>query len=674
MALRRTCSVPTNVSTSVPDPSAPIEERGVRVQEPGRTGSVAMLAAGQLGATAFFEAPVPALIAARAGGGRADCVAANRAFCRLSGRDEHELAGRDVSELIEGADGLLRALEKAAAPGPVEARCPAGDPEGTRVVLEGVQLVNRDDSPLVMLQVHEMTEADDAQRALRESESRIQDIVDNVSALIYIKHLDGRFILINRHFEEMFGVSRQDAPKCTNYDFFPPAVAAVYSANDRRVLETGVPMEFEEPRPDGGTWLSLKFPLVDDEGRTYGVGGISTDISGRSRAEAAARQAKDEAERANLAKSEFLSRMSHELRTPLNAILGFGQLLEMENLPESAEESVTRIVTAGRHLLALINEVLDISRIEAGGPPTAVEPVHACDPFAEALDLVIPLARERDVTIVRDFHNGLFEFVLADYQRLKQVLLNILTNAVKYNRPEGAVQASFSKAAPERLRFRVVDTGQGIHHDDVDRAFLPFERLGAARTATEGTGLGLALSRSLIEAMGGTIGIERTAPGEGSTFFVELPLTQERQLDPEELVSERSPAIEALTIEGVRTVVYIEDNLPNLDLVETLFSRVGAVTLIPAMQGQLGIELAARHRPQLILLDLHLPDLDGDEVLERLQRDERTKHIPVIVLSADATPTQIERLKARGASDYLTKPLDVPEFLAAVRCALGRQQ
>jgi CheY-like chemotaxis protein/anti-sigma regulatory factor (Ser/Thr protein kinase) len=303
-----------------------------------------------------------------------------------------------------------------------------------------------------------------------------------------------------------------------------------------------------------------------------------------------------------------------------------------------------------------------------------VEAVHACDPLGEALDLITPLSRERNVSIVRDFHVGLFEYVLADPHRLKQVLLNVITNAVKYNRPDGTVHASFAKVGEDRLRYLIADTGPGIKRNDAEKVFLPFERLGADRTATEGTGLGLALSRSLVEAMGGTIGIERTEPGAGTTFFVELPLTEGRADAADELLRGGTTVKDGLALEEAVTVAYIEDNLSNLDLVERLFARVGNVTLIPAMQGQLGIELAARHRPQLILLDLHLPDLDGDEVLERLQHDERTKHIPVIVLSADATPAQIERLKGKGAVEYLTKPLDVPDFLSAVRHALVRTE
>jgi CheY-like chemotaxis protein len=255
---------------------------------------------------------------------------------------------------------------------------------------------------------------------------------------------------------------------------------------------------------------------------------------------------------------------------------------------------------------------------------------------------------------------------------LMQVLLNILSNAIKYNRIGGRVKMFFREVDEGRLRLLVSDTGYGISPANMGKVFLPFERLGADRTATEGTGLGLALSRSLIEAMGGSIGIEDSVHDRGTTFFVELPLAPADAEGPPPL-GLPDGQIKGLPISG-GTVLYVEDNLANLDLVNGLFARVGNVRLIPAVQGGLGIELAARHQPDLILLDLHLPDIDGDEVLRRLRQDERTASIPVVVLSADATRGQMLRLKRRGAFEYVTKPIDVPVLLEAVRRALGSRQ
>ncbi len=596
----------------------------------------------------------------------------NRAFCTMVAAEPDALRSSAAGEVVEGIDAAVDGLMRRGSTASLATHCTAADRRPMRMLVHMSPLGEEDGARFVLLQITEETVARETERALRESEKRVQDLVDNVNTLIYIKATDGSYILVNRHFEEMFGISRFDAPLCTNIDFFPPDIAAIYSANDAKVLQTGVPMEFEEPRADGGAWLTLKFPLFDVDGDIYAVGGISTDISLRRREELLARRAKDEAERANQAKSQFLSRMSHELRTPLNSILGFGQLLQLQVPPGPRRESVDRIVMAGRHLLALINEVLEISRIEAHASQHEVEPVDVCRPLTDAVELLRPLAQERGIEILQDLHGGLYRCVLADPQRLTQVLLNVLSNAIKYNRVGGSVRISFRDLPGARLRLCIADTGHGIPPESLEKVFMPFERVGADRTATEGTGLGLTLSRSLIEEMGGTIGIERSDPGEGTVFHVDLPLAAAdtvpasgyfalRDADPLETVGALSG-----------TVLYVEDNLANLDLINGLFGRVGDVQVVSAVQGRVGIELAARHHPDLVLLDLHLPDLDGDEVLRRLRADPRTADIPVIVLSADATRDQIERLKLAGAIDYVTKPIDVPVFLRAVGTALAR--
>ncbi len=518
-----------------------------------------------------------------------------------------------------------------------------------------------------------MTDDRPDERELRRSVRRLEDIVDNSAALVYVKDTAGRYLLVNRHFEQELGFRREDVLGRTDFELFPHEAAVAYRANDRRVLETGRAVEVEEwAHGEDGRYLSIKFPMTDESGRLYGVGGISTDITARKRAEAAAQEAREEAERASRAKSEFLSRMSHELRTPLNAILGFAQLLQLDDLPAESAASVERILRAGRHLLVLINEVLVITRLEAPGQHVSAEPVHACEPLQEALELVRPLALERDVELVVDLHRGLYEFVLADYQRLKQVLLNVLTNAIKYNRRAGVVRVSFSRTG-ERLRYRITDTGPGIDEHDLGRLFVPFERLAATSSQIEGTGLGLALSRSLVEAMGGRIDVERTAPGEGTTFFVELSSVS-RPANRDRIGLERSALslLDGCDL-GCATVLSIEDNLSNFDLVQSILRRAGRIELIPAMQGQLGLELAVRHRPDVILLDLHLPDMTGAEVLARLRDDARTREIPIVVLSADAIPAQIEQLRDAGIVDYVTKPIEIDSFLSAMRRALGRQ-
>jgi signal transduction histidine kinase/ActR/RegA family two-component response regulator len=375
------------------------------------------------------------------------------------------------------------------------------------------------------------------------------------------------------------------------------------------------------------------------------------------------REAKEAADRANTAKSEYLSRMSHELRTPLNAILGFAQLLELDDLADEQRENLAHILSGARHLLALINEVLDIAAIEAGRLSLSLEPVALADVAAETVSLIRPLADQHSIVMVGP-DVSCATHVLGDRQRLKQVLLNLLSNAVKYNREGGSVHLACEPVAGQRLRIKVTDTGLGIPPESVERLFVPFERVGSEHSAIEGTGLGLPLSKRLAEAMGGTLDLAST-PQQGSTFWVELPLVEGPvQQDERRSQVEAPPATEPAEPSGpTLTVLYIEDNLSNLRLVERVLGRRPGVRLISAMRPQLGLDLAADHHPDLVLLDLHLPDMPGEAVLRRLQASPRTAGIPVVILSADARPGLVQRLLEQGARGFLTKPLDVKELL-----------
>jgi CheY-like chemotaxis protein len=365
--------------------------------------------------------------------------------------------------------------------------------------------------------------------------------------------------------------------------------------------------------------------------------------------------------------------MSHELRTPLNAILGFGQLLEMDHLSGEQQESVEHILRSGRHLLGLIDEVLDIARIESGNLALSLEPVRISDELQDALDLVQPIAAARNIRLDSDRRELCHRHAAADRMRLKQVFLNLLSNAVKYNRPGGAVILSCEETGNGRVRVKVTDTGPGIPADKMTRLFTPFDRLGAEQSEVEGAGLGLSLSKRLVEAMGGTLGVE-SAPGRGSTFWVELAIA-ESPLERLEQADERVQApVSTDAPRAARAVLYIEDNLSNLRLIERLLVRRPEVRLIPAMQGRLGLQLAREHRPDLILLDLQLPDLSGSEVLRRLREAPETRDTPVVVISADATPGQIDRVLAAGAWRYLTKPLDVKKCLSLLDEALARPE
>jgi len=419
----------------------------------------------------------------------------------------------------------------------------------------------------------------------------------------------------------------------------------------------------------GGPRYEVEYRVVWPSGEVrfvYSQGDVILDEAGQPRRmfgtvqDVTERKLVDEVKRASKAKSEFLSRMSHELRTPLNAILGFGQLLERQKPTEVQRKRVGYILSAGKHLLDLINEVLDISRIEAGRMQLSLEPVCVADALEETLDLMRPLATERSIQLSASVDIDAGVHVLADRQRFKQVLVNLLNNAVKYTPFFGGVAVSYHVPGNEKVRVLVSDTGPGIPAEKLARLFTPFERLGAEQSAIEGTGLGLALSQRLMDAMGGSIGVE-SAVGKGSTFWIELPLAKsplERFPRDGAANGARQPSSEPAS----RSILYIEDNLSNLALIEQMLAERPGTALLTSMQGKVGLDLARQHTPDLILLDLHLPDLPGWDVLSQLKADSTTRHIPVVVISADATKRQMNRLMSAGAAHYLTKPLDVNKF------------
>jgi signal transduction histidine kinase/ActR/RegA family two-component response regulator len=399
-----------------------------------------------------------------------------------------------------------------------------------------------------------------------------------------------------------------------------------------------------------------------------GLAFLMTAFRARREAEEAVRGARDEAERAreeaeraSRSKSEFLSSMSHELRTPLNAILGFGQLLETEELDDAQRESVGFILQAGRHLLDLINEILDIARIETGQMAVSIEPVSLFDVAAESVTLVRPDAAGRQISVEADLDGFRHIHVMADRQRLKQVLINLLSNAVKYNRLGGGVTLAANVSEDERVRIEVSDTGPGIPEPMHALLFRPFERLGAEGGHVEGTGLGLALTKGLIEAMRGEIGVESTV-GEGTTFWVEL--SSAPSPDASASGQEWSPSTARAMIRA--TILYVEDNQLNVALVRRALARRPSMTLLTASDGRSGIDAAAASTPDLILLDLQLPDMSGQDVLTALRATEATREIPVVVVTADATSAQRQRLEARGVRAYLTKPLDIRRLLEVI--------
>jgi PAS domain S-box-containing protein len=598
---------------------------------------------------------------------------------RILGYAPADMAGRNVFDLVHPADvERVRASIAAAAAAPGTTRsaeyCFLHRDGGWRHLETFGRTLSPDSGAQgLVLNTRDITERKEAEDALRRSESHFRRMIENAQDNIVIIDRDGLMTYQSPSVMRMLGYAPEELVGRSAFEFVHP--------DDTELLAAEMEKTFAQPgyvgqaeyrfRHRDGSWRYLEAlgQTLSPDSADDGVVANIRDVTERRLAEGALRRATAEAEAANRAKSEFLSRMSHELRTPMNSILGFAQLLERAALPADQQRGVGHILTAGRHLLRLINEVLDIARIESGRQQLSLEPVRLDAVLQEVLVLSRPLAAQATVSL-RAARTPEGMFVQADRQRLVQVLLNLVSNAVKYNRVGGSVQVEWETVAAAdggepRARLRVRDTGRGIAPERRAGLFVPFERLGAELTEVEGTGLGLALSRRLMEAMEGELVLEHSSP-RGSSFALELRLAA----DPLERLAQRPPpavqAVDAGTPCAPVTLLYVEDNLANLTLVESILESRPGWRTIPALQGRLGAELAREHEPDLVLLDLHLPDVQGDEVLRRLRADVRTAHIPVVMISADATPRTIHRLRAQGADAYLTKPLDVDEFLSTI--------
>ena len=371
--------------------------------------------------------------------------------------------------------------------------------------------------------------------------------------------------------------------------------------------------------------------------------------------------ARDEAMTATQAKNSFLSSTSHELRTPLNSILGFTQLLQMSEQNDEDSDALERILGAGRHLLALINELIDIARIESGDLSLSVEPVLVGPVIEESSQLMAPIAAERSIRIIQDCPRPVLA-IHADRQRLSQVLVNLISNATKYNHRGGTITIACREEGADHASIVVSDTGPGISAENIERIFVPFERLGAEQTTVEGTGIGLPLARALTEAMRGRL-TASSVPGQGSAFTVTLPRAPDLVQLPAPGLAPVSPTAGPRAPAGASIgVLYVEDNPANVELVTRFLRGKPNIRLRSEASGRAGIESATRDVPDIILLDLHLPDMHGDQVLSELRAEPATAAIPVIVLSADASHGVIRRLLASGALAYLTKPIELAEL------------
>lgn len=526
----------------------------------------------------------------------------------------------------------------------------------------------------VIASARDVTQQKDLERQLHSQQLYTRSLFEsNVDALMTTDAL-GNITDANQQMEMLTGRSHEELIGSPFRDHFVDAAAA--DEGIRLALQTGRATDYElTAQAEGGVETIISYngtTFFDENDHLLGVFASARDVTDFKLAEENIRIASEEAERANLAKSEFLSRMSHELRTPLNAILGFTQLLKMNKLEGDPALRVNQISLAGEHLLDLINEVLDISRVEAGQIGLSLEAVQLSDVLAGSVQIVASLYDRAGVDLKVNVNEDQWAHV--DAQRIKQILLNLLSNGVKYNRPHGTVAISSERVDDEQL-VRVTDTGPGVPELRLDELFVPFNRLGADSSGVEGSGLGLSLSRALAQAMGGDLKLESTS-SSGTTFLLSVPACEPNHLDAAIV-----PTLDGIddTVEGWRingprptrshTILYIEDNLANVDLVEDVLGGLKNVNVVAAIQGSLGLELARSGGISMVLLDIHLPDISGEEVLRQLKLNTHTKAIPVVMLTADISATPAHFI-ALGARDLQTKPIDVYRLIDLVNTVL----
>lgn len=518
--------------------------------------------------------------------------------------------------------------------------------------------------------VRDITQRKQAEVEIQARENRFRALFDTIVDGIIVIDANGNIQTLNPAAVRLFGYAPHEVQGKNVKILMPAPYAEEHDGYLQNYFTTGIKKiigigrEVTGKRKDGSTFpmeLAVSEMAVGHE-RMFT--GIVRDITERKAIETALSTASELALKANQAKSEFLASMSHELRTPLNAILGFSQLFEMaEELSEDYRDYAGEITRAGKHLLALINDLIDLSRIETGKLDMCIESVKLRDVIHQSLHLIEPLLKEQQISLLNTISLTENLSVKADTMRLRQVIINLLSNAIKYNYPGGKVTLS-CESHSSWMQFTISDTGSGIPADKQSRVFTAFDRLGLETSSTVGTGIGLVISQRIIEAMGGSIGFESTE-GIGSTFWIKLPKGENADGVLSENVLD-STKVQTETLNKKLVVVYIEDNPVNARLMQHIFFKQKNIDFQTAPTAENGLELIHSNPPNLIFMDINLPGMSGYEALELLKNDPKTRHIPIIALSANAMKGDIERGKNAGFTNYLTKPIDITEVLEIV--------
>ena len=504
--------------------------------------------------------------------------------------------------------------------------------------------------------------------ALQENEKVLRAFLDSTIDQAAIVDSEGIIHAINKAMADGYGRKKQELIGRPMFKSPPTDTGRRRRQWIDKVLRTGSPLR-EEDEHEGVWYDNSFFPVSGPDGKITQIAIFARDITERKRIEQELIIAREKAEAASRAKSEFLSSMSHELRTPMNAIMGFAQLLQVnpkEPLSDRQKTSVDLILKGSHHLLELIGQVLELNKIEAGKLSLNVEQTAARDVIDESLNLIRMRAVEKGIAIIDQTTGDNLPQLWTDSTRLTQVLLNLLSNAVKYNRAHGTVTLSCQSLPGEMLRISVADTGGGIPAEQQDDLFKPFERLGREAGEIEGTGIGLTITKQIIELLGGQVGYA-SEEGQGSTFWVDVPVSRKQGRAQQKAEAEAAQQAERQNDhDPVRTVLYVEDNPDNLLLMEEMIGQIANTKLLTAYNAELGLDLAKSEMPDLILMDINLPGMSGIEALKRLQGIKETKDIPVIAVTADVMPKDVVAGLKAGFRDYITKPIDVPKFMRTI--------